>query len=166
MGFFCIFYFLLFQCAFRHQPLLLKYFFVFKLGSCHFPHKRGVQEEKSEFVHCFGRWPATCRDFISPPCSGPAWFGLVFFFGRCLQAPWLIGRPPGGRGGGTHRRFRKEKQSSSVPQQALFAFILIYFPFSWRGMSSRDDRLCEVLGRHGAVASGFFLFLLLHPLFC
>ena len=67
MGFFfCIFYLLLFQCAFRHQPLLLKYFFVFKLGSCHFPHKRGVQEEKSEFVHCFGRWPATCRDFISP----------------------------------------------------------------------------------------------------
>lgn len=51
------------------------------------------------------------------PCSGPAWFGLVFFFGRCLQAPWLIRRPPGGRGGGTHRRFRKEKQSSSVPQQ-------------------------------------------------
>ena len=115
--FFCIFYFLLFQCALRHQPLHLKYFFVFKLGSCHFPRKRSIQEEKSEFVHYFSRLPATCRDFILTLCSGPAWFGLVFFFGRCLQAPWRIGRPPGGRGDGTHRRFRKEKQSSCAPQQ-------------------------------------------------
>lgn len=118
MGFSTLFYFLLFQCAFRHQPLLLKYFFVFKLGSCHFPRKRSIQEEKSEFVHYFSRLPAICRDFISPLCSGPAWFRLVFFFGSCLQAPWHIGRPPGGRGDGTHRRFRKENQSSFAPQQS------------------------------------------------
>lgn len=93
MGFSAYFYFLLFQCAFRNQPLVLKYFLVFKLGSCHFPRKRSIQEEKREFVHYFSRLLAPCRDFISPVCSGPAWFGLVFFFGSCLQAPWRMGRP-------------------------------------------------------------------------
>ena len=119
MGFSAYFNFLLFHCAFRNQPLLLKYFLVFKLGSCHFPCKRSIQEEKSEFVHYFSRLPAPCRDFISPVCSGPAWFGLVCVFGSCLQAPWRMGRPPGGRGGGARSRFREQNQAALRPSSPL-----------------------------------------------
>ena len=164
MGFSAYFNFLLFHCAFRNQPLLLKYFLVFKLGSWHFPCKRSIHEEKSELytisADCLLLAGTSSRLFaVVQPGSGL--FASLEVASK-LQGLWA---GPLEEGVVAHAVDSGRRTKQLCAPAVLSAFILVSLPFSWRGVPSRDSLLCGVLG-HRAVASDFFLFILLHPFFC